>query len=322
LFRNSVLDENEMEKEKGVVLEEIAMVNDDVEELTHEKISELFFTGSTLSKPILGPAENIRRFTREDLAGYIERHYYPANVIISVAGGFDEAQLMDTIERHFGDYLRGGKQEKSECDEPFVPHVRNLFIDKEAEQTHLCLAFPGCTFADDERFSLSVLNNILGGGMSSRLFQSIREEKGLAYSVYSYPSTYSFAGMFSLYAGTTAANADIVVSLMKQELDRLKHEKICEEDFKQGKDQLRGNYVLSMEGSNALMSAMGKSLLLLDEIYEEDEMIRKIEAVAIDSVNALIDKIFDYSKMSSVFAGKIEKKSEIEKQLEGFDGQA
>ena len=322
LFRNSVLDENELEKEKGVVLEEIAMVNDDIEELTHEKISELFFTGTTLSKPILGTAKNIKRFTRDDLISYIERHYYPANVVISAAGGFDEERLLDSIEERFGDYARGGMKEKNECDSPFSPQPRRLFIDKEAEQTHLCLAFPGCTFADDERFSLSVLNNILGGGMSSRLFQSIREEKGLAYSVYSYPSIYSFAGMFSLYAGTTAVNADNVVSLMKKELDRLKRERISEADFIQGKDQLRGNYVLSMEGSNALMSAMGKSLLLLDEIYDEEETIKKIEAVSLDRVNALIDRIFEYPKMSAVFAGKIEKRSEIEKELEGFNGQA
>jgi predicted Zn-dependent peptidase len=322
LFQNSTLDSGELEKEKGVVLEEIAMVNDNVEELAHEKISELFFTGSTLSQPILGPAENIQRFTRDDLANYIQRHYYPANIVISVAGSFDEQQMMDILQQYIGGYRRGAKQEKSQCDEPFEPTVRSLFVEKDAEQTHLCLGFPGCTFADDERFSLAVLNNTLGGGMSSRLFQSIREEKGLAYSVYSYPSTYSFAGMFSLYAGTTAVNADNVVMLMKQELDKLKSERISAEDFKMGKDQLKGNYVLSMEGTNAKMSALGKSLLLLDEEYDEEETLGKIEAVTIDSVNALIDKILDYSKMSAVFAGKIEKRSEIEKVLEGFNGQA
>lgn len=320
LFQNSTLDAQELEKEKGVVIEEIAMVNDNVEELAHEKISELFFTGSTLSKPILGPAENIQRFTRDDLADYIHRHYYPANIVVSIAGSFDERQMLDIVEKHLAGYMRGVKQEKSHCDEPFAPEVRSLFIEKEAEQTHLCLGLPGCTFADDERFSLAVLNNTLGGGMSSRLFQTIREEKGLAYSVYSYPSTYSFAGMFSLYAGTTAVNADNVVMLMKQEMDKLKSEKIGEDDFRQGKDQLKGNYVLSMEGTNAKMSALGKSLLLLDEEYDEQETIAKIDAVTIDSVNALIDKIFDYSKMSAVFAGKIEKRSEIEKFLEGFNG--
>lgn len=322
LFQNSTMDSVELEKEKGVVIEEIAMVNDNVEELAHEKISELFFTGSTLSQPILGPAENIQRFTRDDLADYIQRHYYPGNIVISVAGDYDERQMMDILQKHIGGYRRGARREKSQCDEPFVPAVRSLFVEKDAEQTHLCLGFPGCTFADDERFSLAVLNNTLGGGMSSRLFQSIREEKGLAYSVYSYPSTYSFAGMFSLYAGTTAVNADNVVTLMKQEMDKLKNERISAEDFKQGKDQLRGNYVLSMEGTNAKMSALGKSLLLLDEEYNEEETLGKIEAVTIDGVNALIDKILDYSKMSAVFAGKIEKRSEIEMILEGFNGQA
>ena len=318
LFINSQIDAQELEKEKGVVIEEIAMVGDDVEELAHEKISELFFSGSTLSKPILGPADNIRKFTRDDLFRYIDMHYYPANVVIAVAGNYDESQFIGTMEQYFGGYSRGVKKEKDECAAPFSPALRTTFIEKDVEQTHLCLAFPGSTFADDERFSLAVLNNILGGGMSSRLFQLIREEKGLAYSVYSYPSTYSFAGMFTLYAGTTAANADEVVKLMKQEIDTLKKDRISAEDFAQGKDQLIGNYALSMEGSNAVMSAMGKSLLLLDEIYDEAETQKKIEAVTPERVDALIDKIFDFSKMSAVFAGKIEKRDEIERLLEGF----
>jgi predicted Zn-dependent peptidase len=245
-------------------------------------------------------------------------HYYPANVVIAVAGNYDEAQLVSMMERYFGAYSRGVRKEKSECEAPFSPELRTMFIEKDVEQTHLCLSFPGTTFANDERFSLAVLNNVLGGGMSSRLFQLIREEKGLAYSVYSYPSTYSFSGMFTLYAGTTASNADEVVRLMKQEIDTLKNDRICEEDFAQGKDQLIGNYALSMEGSNAVMSSMGKSLLLLDEIYNEEETQRKIEAVTPERVDALIDKIFDFSKMSAVFAGKIEKRDEIEHLLEGF----
>ena len=322
LFTSPQLDPQEMEKEKSVVLEEIAMVNDNAEELAHEKISELYFSGSTLSQPILGTAENISTFTRDDLVKYIDMHYYPANVVVAVAGQFEEARLMDAVQKYIGSYNRGCKKEKDNCESRFLPRTRSLFVEKDVEQTHLCLAFPGCTFADDDRFALAVLNNVLGGGMSSRLFQSIREEKGLAYSVYSYPSSYSFAGMFSLYAGTTATNADTVVHLMKDEIDRLKKEKICQEDFIQGKDQLRGNYVLSMEGTNAMMSSLGKSLLLLDEVYDEQDNINKIEAVSLDRVNALIDQIFDYSHMSAVFTGKIEKKNEIESFLEGLNGQA
>lgn len=318
LFANSVHDAGEMEKEKGVVLEEIAMVSDNVEELAHEKISELFFSGSTLSKPILGPAENITNFSRDDLVSYLDRHYYPANVIVSIAGNCDETKMIDTMQKHLSGYNRGTKKQEEMCQDSFVPKVRSSFIEKDVEQTHICLAFPGYTFADDERFSMAVLNNILGGGMSSRLFQSIREEKGLAYSVYSYPSTYSFAGMFALYSGTTAANSDTVIRLMKQEIDRLKNEGLGEQDFQQGKDQLTGNYVLSMEGTNAKMSALGKSLLLLGEVYDEQETMRKIKAVTMQQVNALIDNIFDYSKLSAVFAGNIEKRKELEDFMEGF----
>ena len=321
LFANPTIDAVELEKEKGVVLEEIAMVNDNVEELAHEKISELYFTGSTLSQPILGTEQNITAFSRDDLFRYIDMHYYPGNVIIAVAGLYDEAQMMDAVEKYIGGYSRGAKKEKDEDKSIFVPEPRSLFIEKDVEQTHLCLSFPGCTAADDDRFALAVMNNVLGGGMSSRLFQSIREEKGLAYSVYSYPTSYSYAGMFSLYAGTTAANADTVIHLMKQEIELLRNEKISAEDFKQGKDQMKGNYVLSMESTNSKMSALGKSLLLLDEVYSEEETLRKIEAVSIDRVNALIEEVFDYSRMSAVFTGKIEKKKEIESFLEELNGQ-
>lgn len=317
LFANSVFDEGEIEKEKGVVLEEIAMVNDNVEELAHEKISELFFKGSTLSQPILGPAENIKAFSRDDLLSYMDKHYFPGNVILAVAGNFDDNELLGSVEKHLGGYMRGTNNAEDICQDEYVQDKRSLFVEKDVEQTHLCLSFPGLTFDNDDRFALAVMNNFLGGGMSSRLFQTIREEKGLAYSVYSYPSTYSFAGMFSLYGGTTAANADQVVRLMMDEIDRLKADKISEEDFVQGKDQLLGNYVLSLESTNSKMAALGKSLLLLGEEYDEGDTIRKIKAVTQERSNALIEKIFDYTKMSAVFAGKIEKREQLEKILEG-----
>ncbi len=197
------------------------------------------------------------------------------------------------------------------------PMVESSIGTDDYTQLDFSQEYGGLTFSDDERYALAVMNNVLGGGMSSRLFQSIREEKGLAYSVYSYPSTYSYAGMFSLYGGTTAANADLVVDLMRKEIDILKSDKIGEDDFRQGQDQLLGNYVLSLESTNAKMSALGKSMLLLGEEYDENDTIRKIKAVSRERVNALIDSVFDYSKMSAVFAGKIEKRKEIEGLLEG-----
>ncbi len=322
LFINPTLDSKELEKEKGVVLEEIAMVGDNVEELAHEKNSQLFFTGSTLAQPILGTARSVSSFNREDLANYLQNHYYPANVVVSVAGRYRQQQLIETLESKIGEYNRGSKKEPADCTQPFLPRARVMYIERDVEQTHLCLSFPGCTFGDDDRFALAVLNNVLGGGMSSRLFQSIREQKGLAYSVYSYPSSYTDSGMFSLYAGTSAANADIVLKLMAKEIAAVKEQKISQDDFMQGKDQLRGNYLLSMESVNAKMSAMGKSQLLLDTVYDEAEILEKINAVTPSRVADIIDKVFDFDKMSAVFAGKIENREKLDDCLEGFYGQA
>ena len=317
LFSNSVFDETEMEKEKGVVLEEIAMVNDNVEELAHEKITELFFEGSKLSQPILGTEENIMRFTQSDLFGYVKRHYYPENIIVAVAGKFDEEEMLVSVEKHLGGYTKGVKKTEDKYGNGHIPAHRSLFIEKDVEQTHLCISFPGVSYENDDRFDIAVMNNVLGGGMSSRLFQKIREEKGLAYAVYSYPSSYSYDGMFTLYGGTTATNADTVTRLMFDEIDMLKKNKIGDEEFVMGKDQLLGNYVLSMESTNAKMSALGKTLLLQGEEYDEADTIRKIKAVSNENVSRLIDEVFDYTKMSAVFTGKINKKKEIQKLLGG-----
>ena len=316
LFSNSLFDETEMAKEKGVVLEEIAMVNDNVEELAHEKINELFFTGSKLSQPILGTEENIMNFTQRNLFDYVEKHYYPGNVIVAVAGKFDEQQMLESVERHLGGYTRGAKKEETRYGNGHQPMRRTLFIEKDVEQTHLCISFPGVSYDNDERFALAIMNNVLGGGMSSRLFQKIREEMGLAYAVYSYPSSYSYDGMFTLYGGTTAANADIVTRLMFEEIDMLKKEMISNDEFVMGKDQLLGNYVLSLESTNAKMSALGKTLLLQSEEYDEARTIEKIKAVTNERVSKLIEEIFDYECMSAVFAGRIKKRTELEKLLE------
>jgi len=316
IVKNSVFDAGEIEKEKGVIIEEINMSKDNPEDLAHEMMSVTYFTGNPLSKTILGSTENIRRLTREDLVKYLEVHYFPENMVISVAGNFDESQLTDTLEKYFGEYKNDNIDRPSEiCAEGLKPQKRFLAIKRDIEQIHICLAMPGYSFADKKRYPLSILNNVLGGSMSSRLFQSIREEKGLAYSVFSYPSIYSKTGMFSVYAGTSAALAGQVTELILQELKKLKDEGIPEGEFNQSKDQLRGNYILSMESTGSIMNNIGKSLLLLNEVKSEEEVLNELASVQHKDANDVVDDIFQLDQLTGVYVGNIKDEESLKKLM-------
>lgn len=316
IVKNSLIDASEVEKEKGVVIEEINMSNDNPEDLAHEMMSVTYFTGNPLSKTILGPAENIRRFSRDDFLKYLDLHYFPENMVISVAGNFEEKTLLDELEKYFGDFRNDSVIRPSDtCSEVVKPEKRFLTVKRDIEQVHICLAMPGYSYADNRRYSLSVLNNVLGGSMSSRLFQSIREEKGLAYSVYSYPSVYSRAGMFSVYAGTSAALAEEVTVLILKELEKMKKEGIPEDEFLQSKEQLRGNYILSIESTNSIMTNIGKSLLLLNEMKSDEEVIAELEAVTLDDVNNVVQDIFRLDALTGVYVGNIKDEEGLKKLI-------
>lgn len=306
IVKNSRLDAAEVEKEKGVVIEEIHMSNDNPEDLAHEMMSVTYFTGNPLAKTILGSAENVKKFTREDIVKYLEIHYFPENMVISVAGNFDENALFDMLEKYFGDYRNDNLERPSEsCSEELTPQKRFLAIKRDIEQIHICLAMRGYSYADKRRYPLSILNNVLGGSMSSRLFQSIREEKGLAYSVFSYPSIYSKAGMFSVYAGTSAALAGQVTELIIKELKKMKEEGIPEGEFLQSKEQLRGNYILSMESTGSIMNNIGKSLLLLNEVQSEEEVLSELDNVQHADVNNVVEDIFNLDQLTGVYVGNV-----------------
>lgn len=316
IVKNSLIAAAEIEKEKGVVIEEINMSNDNPEDLAHEMMSVTYFAGNPLSKTILGPAENIRKFTRGDFMKYLDMHYFPENMVISVAGNFDEKLLMDELEKYFGDFKNGSVARPSDiCSEAAQPEKRFLTVKRDIEQVHICLAMPGYSYADNRRYPLSVLNNVLGGSMSSRLFQSIREEKGLAYSVYSYPSVYSRAGMFSVYAGTSAALTQEVTALILKELEKMKKEGIPEDEYVQSKQQLRGNYILSIESTNSIMLNIGKSLLLLNEVKSDEEVIAELDAVTLKDVNDVVQDIFKLDMLTGVYVGNVKDEEALKKLI-------
>lgn len=316
LVGEPLFDVRALELEKQVVIEEIAMVEDTPEDLCAELLNQAYYGENNLAKPILGLAEEIKSYTRNDVLSYFEKHYYPGNFIFSHAGNYDETRMAALLEstfqgeatiRHPYEGL-GFRRENAP-----VAHVRK----KNIEQLHLSLAFDGYPRLDDRLFPMLVLNSILGGGMSSRLFQRIREERGLVYSVYSYPASYIGSGMFSIYAGLNPANAETVLKIIAEELGSLREGNITEEEFVRAREQLKGGYVLGLDGLSSRMSDMGKSLLLGGVIRTEEQVLSKIAAVTPEDVVAVARELFTKQVPAASAVGKLPARKNMEKMLLG-----
>ncbi len=315
IVRFSAFDPKEIEKEKGVVCEEILMVEDSPEDLAHDVLSSTYFAGDPLARPILGTKESVTSFTREGLLRYMGKHYMPGNIVIAVAGNLPpRKELIALLKRYFSSAGTGEGQEPAICN---IPAGGRRFqpVQKDIEQIHICMGLPGVSLDAPEQYPLFVLSNALGGSMSSRLFQKIREQRGLAYSIYSYPSCYRSVGYFALYAGTGEQQAPEVVRLVLEELEEIRKNGITEEEFQRSRDQLKGSYLLSQEGTSSRMNALGKAQLLLNRLYSEEETIKRIEAVTMEDVRDITRKVLDLEQLSLVCVGRMGKQEKEIRKL-------
>ena len=287
---NSTLDSEQMDRERGVVLEEIAMTEDSPEDIAFDRACEQLFKDTPIESEILGTEQTVKKLTRDDLIRYMQRHYTAENIVIAVAGSFERDTLIALLERYFKDAAHGGHHAAPSVS--IREGFRHALVKKDVEQINLCLALPGAALGTDEYFAQAVLSNALGGSMSSRLFQHIREERGLAYSVYSYPMAYRGAGCLCFYAGCTEGQANEVLSLLLKELDEVKRNGISEEEFVRAKQQLKGSYLLGMESSMAHMSALGKTALLLEKEYDLTATLNRMECVTMEAVKRAADQLF------------------------------
>ena len=300
---HSTFPEDELEREKHVILEEILMTEDSPEDLTAERANALFFQNEPLARPILGTRESMLAFDRDRLLAYRKEHYTPRNVVVACAGHFDEEALMRLVEEKLD------LEASDRCASPLVQRypggARAECVQKDIEQVHLTLMLPG--FARDvaDQYPLAVLSNVIGGSMSSRLFQSIREQRGLAYSIYSYPIYYAATGTFALYAGTGENQAVEVVRLMREELEKLRNEGVTREEFERCKAQLKGSYVLGLEGSGSRMNTIGKVALLQNREYREEDTINSIECVTMEDIRRVIPIVLDESQLCASFVGRV-----------------
>lgn len=279
---HAVLDETELNKERGVILEEIAMDEDSPEDLVHELLSQAQFGEQSLGMPILGTTELIENYTRADLDAYRKMHYRPNNTVVALAGNYDPAEVKELIEKYFGAWSNEGEGLLLPPQKPLTGMHRAK--EKDTEQLHLCMGFPGTAYGGEDIYPQAVLSSILGGAMSSRLFQRVREELGMAYSIYTYPNSYKGCGTFAVYAGVSPKNGERVLEEIRVQLKKLLDEGIEQKEFNASMQQLRSGYLLGLESPGSRMQAMGRGLLLLGESITPEETIARIEAVTMDRV--------------------------------------
>ncbi|KXJ36406.1 M16 family metallopeptidase [Bacillus spizizenii] len=293
MFFHSTFDENELKKEKNVVYEEIKMYEDAPDDIVHDLLSKATYGNHSLGYPILGTEETLASFNGDSLRQYMHDYYTPDRVVISVAGNISDSFIKD-VEKWFGSYEAKGKATGLEKPEFYT---EKLTRKKETEQAHLCLGFKGLQVGHERIYDLIVLNNVLGGSMSSRLFQDVREDKGLAYSVYSYHSSYEDSGMLTIYGGTGANQLQQLSETIQETLATLKRDGITSKELENSKEQMKGSLMLSLESTNSKMSRNGKNELLLGRHKTLDEIINELNAVNLERVNGLARQLFtdDYA---------------------------
>jgi predicted Zn-dependent peptidase len=304
LVLNPLFREDDIEKEKGVILEEIKMEVDNPEYLIHEIFSSNFWKDHPLGKPILGTRETVKRFHQGMLRDYHQRVYAPSNLLITAAGNLKHDQLVKLVEERFD-----GLQPMPALPPLSAPkpHARMVFRNKASlEQVHVYMGVPAYSLPHEARFVCYVLNTVLGGGMSSRLFQNIREKQGLAYSVYSELSMYHDAGCLAICAGTSVESARKVVASVMDELRQIREERVTDEELRRAKDHLKGSFMLGLESTSSRMGNLARQELYFGRFFTLDEMIESIEAVTAEEVQKVASEFFHPDRIALAMLGRLD----------------
>lgn len=294
MITGSKFDPEEMDKERQVIYEEIKMVKDSPDDDVYDTISELVAGGNTLGRSILGTPESLSGINRDKLTSYLNDKYARDSIVIAVAGNFDEERIIETFEQK----LVGLKEHKVTSNVEMLPYSQNFNVKvRDIEQTHICLATPSVSLIDEKYYAFVLMNSILGGSMSSRLFQNIREEKGLAYSVCSMNAFSSYWGFFSIYAGVAHEKAADTIEAIKYELELIKNKGVTDEELAMAKEQVKSSYIFGLENINSRMFSIGKNQLLLNKIFTAEEVLKGFDDVTLDDileVSAMVGNHTDY----------------------------
>src|SRR5277367_1256435 len=293
----------DISRERGVILEEIKMDEDSPDYLVHEIFTQNFWKDHPLGKPILGTKDTVKRFERDPVLGFYEQRFAPGNLIISAAGNLKHEQFVELVAKHF-QHMKPMQNGFHSPQPTVVPRIV-LRNKKSLEQVQICVGVPSHPIAHERRHASYILNTLLGGGMSSRLFQNIRERQGLAYAIYSDLSPYRDTGCLSVYAGTSRESAAKVVQCVVSEFRKLKSEPVPAEELRRSKDQLKGSLMLSLESSTARMSNLARQEMYFDHFYGMDELLEKIESVTAEELKALANEFFHTDSVAVTVLGNL-----------------
>ncbi|MCH5160004.1 MAG: insulinase family protein [Clostridiales bacterium] len=312
MYFNATIPEDELEREKGVVIEEIKMCEDTPDDVSQDLISRALFYGQSLGQTILGPIKNIEYSDRHSILNFKKKHYIPASTVIAVCGKFDFDELDKLFCKYFEENCdKNGLQPEKEPEINYKSRFLHKF--KKIEQSHLQLAWGGYSLQSSDRCANSMLASILGGGLSSRLNQVIREQNGLAYSVYAYPSYYLRGGTFEIYVGLSPENNSRVCELLKAEIDKLLKNGVTEKEFRRAQIQAVNALYMNAESNMTLMRLYGRSMLKLNEMFNVDRDVENYKAVTIDKINDVASHIFTQPHASAYVGPKIADYNEVSK---------
>jgi predicted Zn-dependent peptidase len=301
---NSLIDEKALKKEKGVIIEEIDMYDDSPEDLVHEMLQQRIWKDHPLGYIISGTKKIVRKVTKEQIQEFMDYHYVGENMIISVAGNIKSSEILKLLEEKFGSI-------KAKSDSPkritSLPEYNKVICkrDKDIEQMHCNIAFNSISYLSEERFVLTVLNSIFGGGINSRLFQKIRENSGLTYTIYSYGSSYRETGLFHIYAAMNPSQTALVVKKIFQILSELKKKGVTKDELSMTKEQIKTELILGSESAKSRMNSNGKSMVYRGRIVPIEEIVSGIEGVTQEGILEFANHYFDFNKASISLVGNL-----------------
>ena len=302
MILNSSFDNNDIDKERFVILEELKMYEDSLDDLSYDLLVENVYLNDGLGRNILGNRNTIKNLSRKDILNYYNKYYVPNNAVISICGNFNFEEVIKVIEEKFDTWEK--KQVNIDVKEATY-HPCFIAKNKDSEQVNIAINLKAIPEENEkESYALSVVNNIFGGSTSSRLFQNIREDRGLVYSIYSSQTLFRKCGELGIFASTSEEYLKEVYDLIIKEIKNIKENYITEEELKESKEQLKGNYILSLESINSKMLSNGESMLLNNKIKDEDEIIEHINSVNMEQVKAIINKVFNIENLGVCIVGK------------------
>ena len=305
LVLHPVFAPEDIAREQGVILEEIKMDEDNPDYLVHEIFMQRFWKDDALGRPILGTAKTVASFDQQVVFNFYADRFRPHSMVFSAAGNLDHDEFVAQVEQHFGGLSSGGPRETGRYHPPIAtPHI-TLRKKKSLEQVQICLGVEAPRVNDERRYAVYLLNTILGGGMSSRLFQTIREDRGLAYSIYSEMNPFRDSGSICVYAGASVANTEQVVQLTLAELSRLKSDAVGEAELKRAKDQLKSNIVIGLESSGSRMSNLARQQMYFGRFFGVDEITADIDRVSVEDVQQLACDLFHTEAIGLTLLGNL-----------------